>query len=209
MNEYSSKAIIISISLCLVVFAGCKSDQPPATASSQTDTAGSDATNASVATDNTATAAPTIDPLAVASAPQKAPVAANGKFVGMVAPKPEAPAATPIIESGAQANASNARSASQDPVEVRNVDSQFSLGTPKGWQVTGELKNTSGKQLRKIELTAFLLDDKGKSLDAQKVDLSPSLIPSNINEIKKFSITVNAPSGWQGKAAVKATRVDF
>lgn len=212
MNGYSNKAIITIICLCLFACAGCKSDQPPPPASTQPDTAASngstDTTNA-VATNNGAVAAPAIEPQGVASGQQKAPVAANGKFAGMAVPKHEAPAATPVIESGAQAKASNARAASQDPVEVRNVDSQFSLGTPRGWQVSGELKNTSGKQIRKIELTALMLDDKGKTLDAQKVDLPLTLIPGKIDEVKRFSITVNPPSGWQGKAAVKVTNVGF
>ena len=107
-----------------------------------------------------------------------------------------------------QSKAASART-SQDPVEVSKVESQFGIGTLKGWQVLGELTNFSDKQVRKIELTTSLLDASGKTLAEQTDDLPPSLIPSNAGESKKFSITVKPPSGWQGKAAGRVARVEF
>ncbi len=206
MSRYNNTAIII-IGLCLIVLAGCKSDQPVTPASPQSDTASSNTTGAPVATDNTAAASPIIEPVAVPPAQQKASVAANDKFVGMVVPKHEVPVAQPIIESGAQSNASSALS-SQDPVEVRNLESQFVMNG-RGWYVLGEIKNSSGKLLRKVELTTSLLDDKGKSVAEQTDDLPPALVPSQAGERKQFSISVKPPSGWQGKAAVKVTHVEF
>ncbi len=207
MSRYNNTAIII-IGLCLIVLAGCKSDQPVTPASPQSDTASSNTTGAPVATDNTAAASPIIEPVAVPPAQQKASVAANGKFVGMVVPKHEVPVEQhPITQFVAQPNTSGALS-SQDPVEVGNVESQFVMNG-RGWYVLGEIKNSSGKLLRKVELTTSLLDDKGKSVAEQTDDLLPALVPSQAGERKQFSISVKPPSGWQGKAAVKVTHVEF
>ncbi len=199
MNGYNNKAIIIIISLCLIMFAGCKSDQPPTPpAPLQPDTASSSTTDAAVATNNTTVAPPPL-PLS-AKTTSKLPL-------GAAPPQPAGAPPPQNVAPGTEAKSSGT-SASQDPVEVKAVEAQFVLKAGS-WQVLGELKNSSGKRLQKIELTTFLLDDKGKSLVEQKVDLPPILIPSVPGESKRFSINVNPPSGWQGKTAVKVTHLEF
>lgn len=199
MNKYSNKAIIIGI--FLIVFAGCKSDEPTTVTSPQPDTTSS----ATAATDNTAVA--TVPNATVATNSNTAAKAQAPLFAPVGHPIAQPVEQQPVTQFVAQPNTSGRRD-SQEPVEVGNVESQFVMNG-RGWYVLGEIKNSSGKLLRKVELTTSLLDDKGKSVAEQTDDLPPSLVPSQAGERKKFSIPVKPLSGWQGKAAVKVTRVEF
>lgn len=154
--------------------------------------------NGAVATDNTTAPTPPLPPL---------PKTSSLLPLGAAPPRPAGAPPPQNVAPGMEAKSSGT-SASGDPVEVKSVETQFVLST-RSWQVLGELKNASGKRVKKIELTTFLLNDKGKSLAEQKDDLPPFLVPSNAGESKRFSITVTPPSGWQGKAAVKVTHVEF
>lgn len=199
MNRYSNKALIIG--LFLVMFAGCKSDEPTTATSPQPDTTSS----ATAATDTTAVA--TAPNAAVATNSNAAAKAPAPLFAPVGHPIAQPVKQQPVTQFVAQPNTSGKR-ASQEPVEVGNVESQFVMNG-RGWYVLGEIKNSSGKLLRKVELTTSLLDDKGKSVAEQTDDLPPSLVPSQDGERKKFSINVKPPPGWQGKAVVKVTHAEF
>lgn len=102
----------------------------------------------------------------------------------------------------------------KDKVLVRNVKVNQVYGI---WSVSGELKNTGDRTLRRVEVTVYLLDKEGKTIGQQSnspVWVTEIALGDNTpllpNYTRSFGYNVNAPpSDWSHKVNVDITRIEY